>query len=99
MASTFESLINNMLNVGIGAAATAAEKGKEVLDDLSAKGDLTAFPDGDSVQEWAEPAMAWANGNALINGHDDGTLEPAGTTTRAQAASILMRFDQNFVRN
>lgn len=39
MASTFESLINNMLNVGIGAAATAAEKGKEVLDDLSAKGE------------------------------------------------------------
>ena len=33
----------------------------------------------------------------LINGHDDGTLEPGGTTTRAQAASILMRFDQNVV--
>ena len=41
--------------------------------------------------------MAWANGNALINGHDDGTLEPGGTTTRAQAASILMRFDQKLV--
>ena len=63
--------------------------------DLSAKGDLTAFPDGNEVQEWALPAMTWANGNALINGHDDGTLEPGGTTTRAQAASILMRFDQN----
>ena len=67
--------------------------------DLSAKGDLTAFPDGDSVQPWAETAMTWANGNALINGHDDGTLEPGGTTTRAQAASILMRFDQNVVEN
>ena len=67
--------------------------------DLSAKGDLTAFPDGDSVQPWAETAMTWANGNALINGHDDGTLEPGGTTTRAQAASILMRFDQNVVKN
>ena len=43
--------------------------------------------------------MAWANGNALINGHDDATLEPGGTTTRAQAASILMRFDQNVVEN
>lgn len=67
--------------------------------DLSAKGDLTAFPDGDSVQPWAETAMTWANGNQLINGHDDGTLEPGGTTTRAQAASILMRFDQNVVEN
>ena len=67
--------------------------------DLSAQGDLTAFPDGDSVQPWAETAMTWANGNQLINGHDDGTLEPGGTTTRAQAASILMRFDQNVVEN
>ena len=65
--------------------------------DLTAQGDLTQFPDGDSVQEWAEPAMTWANGNELINGHDDGTLEPGGTTTRAQAASILMRFDQKLV--
>ena len=67
--------------------------------DLSAKGDLSQFSDGDSVQEWAIPAMTWANGNALINGHDDGTLEPGGNTTRAQAASILMRFDQNVVEN
>ena len=67
--------------------------------DLTAKGDLSAFPDSDSVQEWALPAMTWANGNALINGHDDGTLEPGGTTIRAQAASILMRFDQNVVEN
>ena len=67
--------------------------------DLSAKGDLSQFSDGDSVQEWAIPAMEWANGNELINGHDDGTLEPGGTTTRAQAASILMRFDQNVVEN
>lgn len=58
--------------------------------DLSAKGDLNAFTDGDSVQECA-------NRNSPINGHDGGTLEPAGTTTRAQAASILMRFGQNVV--
>ena len=65
--------------------------------DLTAEGDLTAFPDGDSVQPWAETAMSWANGNELINGHDDGTIDAAGIGTRAQAASILMRFDQNLV--
>ena len=67
--------------------------------DLTAQGDLNSFPDGNSVQEWALSAMSWANGNELINGHDDGTLEPGGTTTRAQAASILMRFDQKLVEN
>ena len=55
--------------------------------DLTASGDLTAFPDGEEVSSWAETAMAWANGNELINGHDDGTLEPGGDSTRAQAAS------------
>ena len=63
--------------------------------DLTASGDLTAFPDGSKVSSWAEAAMAWANGNELINGHDDGTLQPGGDSTRAQAASILMSFDLN----
>lgn len=63
--------------------------------DLTASGDLTAFPDGSKVSSWAEAAMVWANGNELINGHDDGTLQPGGDSTRAQAASILMNFDVN----
>ena len=67
--------------------------------DLSAEGDLSTFPDANSIADWAEAAMRWANGNELINGHDDGTLEPDGTATRAQAASILMKFDQNLVEN
>ena len=67
--------------------------------DLSAEGDLSQFPDSGSVADWAEAAMSWANGNELINGHDDGTLDPAGTTTRVQAASILMRFDLNVAEN
>ena len=65
--------------------------------DLTAEGDLSQFPDSGSVADWAEIAMSWANGNKLINGHDDGTIDAAGTATRAQAASILMRFDQNLV--
>ena len=67
--------------------------------DLTAAGDLSTFPDSGSVADWAEAAMSWANGNQLINGHDDGTIDAAGIGTRAQAASILMRFDQNLVKN
>lgn len=66
--------------------------------DLAAKGNLDAFPDADKMGAWAEPSLAWANGNKLINGHDDGTLDPGGITIRAQAASILMRFDLNIVK-
>ena len=57
--------------------------------------DLAAEGDSGSVADWAEIAMSWANGNELINGHDDGTIDAAGTAIRAQAASILMKFDQN----
>ena len=64
--------------------------------DLTAEGDLSQFLDSGSVADWAEIAMSWANGNELINGHD-GTIDAAGAGTRAQAASILMRFDQNLV--
>ena len=63
--------------------------------DLSAEGDLSQFPDSGSVANWAETAMSWANGNGLINGHDNGTIDAGGTAIRAQAASILMKFDQN----
>lgn len=67
--------------------------------DLTAEGDLSTFPDANSIADWAEAAMRWANGNQLINGHDDGTIDAAGIGTRAQAASILMQFDQNLVEN
>lgn len=67
--------------------------------DTSATADLVSkFPDGNEVGAWAETAMEWANGNELINGHDDGTLDPQGIAIRAQAASILMRFDLNLVK-
>ena len=65
---------------------------------LSASADLGKFPDSGQVSSWAEAALSWANGNGLINGHDDGRLDPKGSTIRAQAASILMNFDKGFAQ-
>ncbi len=66
--------------------------------DLTASGDLTQFPDAGSISSWAETALSWANGKGLINGHEDGTIDPHGSTIRAQAASIMANFDQNVVK-
>lgn len=67
--------------------------------DLTKAGDLAQFPDAGSISTWAETAMSWANGNGLINGHaESGLLDPQGTTTRAQAASIIANFDKNVVK-
>ncbi len=63
--------------------------------DLTATGDLTRFPDAGSISSWAETALSWANGKGLINGHENGTIDPKGSTIRAQAASIMANFDQN----
>ena len=58
---------------------------------------ISAFPDAGSVANWAYAAMSWAVGNGLIKGlpHDKTDyLEPGGSTTRAQVATILMRYKQ-----
>jgi hypothetical protein len=60
--------------------------------DVTADTDLSAYTDADSVSDYARAAMAWANGNGLINGTTTTTLTPAGSATRAQVAAILMRF-------
>ena len=66
--------------------------------DLTATGDLTQFPDAGSISSWAETALSWANGKGLINGHENGTIDPKGSTIRAQAASIMANFDQNVAK-
>lgn len=58
---------------------------------------LADYPDAGSVSAYARDAMAWAVGNGLIKGlpHDKTDyLEPGGSTTRAQVATILMRYKQ-----
>ena len=57
---------------------------------------LSAFPDAAKVSDWAKEALNWAVASGLINGVADanGTanLEPQATATRAQIATILMRW-------
>lgn len=67
--------------------------------DLTAGGDLAQFPDAGAISDWAETALSWANGKGLINGHDNGTIDPQDNTTRAQAASIMKNFDLKVVED
>ncbi len=55
--------------------------------------DLSAFSDSVAVSSWSFEAMTWVVSNGLIEGNA-GKLEPAGSATRSQAATILMRFCQ-----
>ena len=58
---------------------------------------ISAFPDAGSVANWAYAAMSWAVGNGLIvgNAHNGlDYLDPNGSATRAQTATIIMRYCQ-----
>lgn len=58
----------------------------------SKSADLSAFNDAGSISSWALESMKWANAAGLINGRTASTIAPQGTATRAEAATILMRF-------
>lgn len=71
--------------------------------DTTAKAEISGMLNADKVSTYAEDAVKWAVGCGIIsgsaikdeNGNDVYNLNPAGTATRAQLASILQRFCEN----
>ena len=54
---------------------------------------ILSYADAFDVSEYAVAALQWACGAGIISGTGDGsTLTPQGEATRAQAATVLMRF-------
>ena len=53
--------------------------------------ELTA-PDAGEISDWALEAMRWAAATGLIEGDEFGNLTPTATSTRAQAATFMLRF-------
>lgn len=65
----------------------AASLGK----DVTARAELGTYPDAASVSAFAEEAMEWAIATGVIQG-DQGNINPQGKATRAECATIIMRF-------
>ena len=59
---------------------------------------ILSYTDAFDISNYAYPAMQWACGAGIINGMDDGTLNPQGKATRAEAATMLMNFCENVVK-
>ena len=96
-----------VLGMGDGTFAPEAEITREQMaailyryaayrgDDMTTDADLAAFPDEERVSAYAREALAWAVDRGLINGvaqNGESWLEPQAGATRAQVATILMRF-------
>ena len=65
--------------------------------DVSASADISGYTDASSVSSWAKDAMQWAVGSGLIQGSNN-ALTPQANASRAQIATILMRFAQNIAK-
>lgn len=59
---------------------------------------LSQFTDRGYVDKYATTAMQWAVGNGIISGTTPSTLSPNGTAIRYQAAAMLTRYCQNFLK-
>ena len=53
---------------------------------------LITSPDASQISSWALEAMRWAASIGLIEGDETGALAPTATTTRAQAATFMVRY-------
>ena len=54
------------------------------------RAELGRFTDSAKINAYAITAMRWAVGSGLMKGYPDNTLQPNGTLTRAEAATLLV---------
>lgn len=54
------------------------------------EGSLDSFKDANNVLAYAKDALVWAVANGVVNGYDNGTLQPKANSTRAVVAQMLM---------
>ena len=64
--------------------------------DVNDKADISGFNDTENISEWAYDALCWANKAELVTGTSKTTLSPESGATRAEVATILMRFYENY---
>ena len=65
--------------------------------DVSATADLSGYTDMDDISDWALDAMKWAVSVGIVQGRTAATIEPQGTSTRAEVAAILKRYVEDFL--
>ena len=68
----------------------AQTKGQDVS--VGEDTNILSYKDATTISDWAMSAMQWACGGGIITGMGDGTLAPGHNATRAQIATMFMRF-------
>lgn len=71
----------------------AENAGEDITADTS---ELNKFIDTISIASYALKPLAWAVENGIVSGTSSDTISPTGNATRAQVATMLMRYDKTF---
>lgn len=64
--------------------------------DVSARADLSGYPDANRISSWAKEAMQWAVAEGLISGRAGKYLAPTGNAARAECAALAERFMKKY---
>ncbi|SBW06473.1 Beta-lactamase [uncultured Eubacteriales bacterium] len=59
---------------------------------------VASFADSAAISPWAAEAMNWVVANGILSGKTGNLLDPGSTATRAEVATMLMRFVQSMVK-
>lgn len=71
----------------------AENAGEDITADTA---ELNKFIDTINVSSYALQPLAWAVENGIVSGTSSDTISPSGNATRAQVATMLMRYDKAF---
>ena len=71
----------------------AENAGEDITADTA---ELNKFIDTINISTYALEPLAWAVENGIVSGTSGDTISPAGNATRAQVATMLMRYDKAF---
>lgn len=63
---------------------------------VKAEGDLSAYTDAARVGSYAQASIIWAVEKGLIDGTEENVLSPQSSATRAQTATVLLRYCNGF---
>jgi len=74
----------------------AKQKGVDVS--VGEDTNILSYDDAFDISEWAIPAMQWAVGSGLISGKTASTLNPQDKATRAEIATIIMRYCEEIAK-
>ncbi len=59
---------------------------------VSPAANMAGYEDFTAISDWAQDAMRWAVENGILNGKDNGLLDPQGNATRAEVATMIVRY-------